>query len=155
MMPKSLIWIIISMYLMAGISACSQDTAPLLTDTPLQDLGAQAECLASDLQMNEVQSVGSHNSYKLAIPTLELAALGGTSKEAADALDYFHAPLTEQLDLGMRQLELDIFYDPEGGLYSDPYLPSAIPSIGRRYNCLLYTSPSPRDRTRSRMPSSA
>ena len=25
----------------------------------------------------------------------------------------------------------------------------------RLYNCLLYTSPSPRDRTRSRMPSSA
>ena len=27
--------------------------------------------------------------------------------------------------------------------------------IGMNYNCLLYTSPSPRDRTRSRMPSSA
>ena len=27
--------------------------------------------------------------------------------------------------------------------------------VARRYNCLLYTSPSPRDRTRSRMPSSA
>ena len=26
---------------------------------------------------------------------------------------------------------------------------------GHRYLCLLYTSPSPRDRTRSRMPSSA
>ena len=26
---------------------------------------------------------------------------------------------------------------------------------GSAYNCLLYTSPSPRDRTRSRMPSSA
>ena len=26
---------------------------------------------------------------------------------------------------------------------------------GELYNCLLYTSPSPRDRTRSRMPSSA
>ena len=26
---------------------------------------------------------------------------------------------------------------------------------GTRYRCLLYTSPSPRDRTRSRMPSSA
>ena len=26
---------------------------------------------------------------------------------------------------------------------------------GKRYSCLLYTSPSPRDRTRSRMPSSA
>ena len=28
-------------------------------------------------------------------------------------------------------------------------------SKGQPYNCLLYTSPSPRDRTRSRMPSSA
>ena len=26
---------------------------------------------------------------------------------------------------------------------------------GKEYSCLLYTSPSPRDRTRSRMPSSA
>ena len=26
---------------------------------------------------------------------------------------------------------------------------------GNKYGCLLYTSPSPRDRTRSRMPSSA
>ena len=31
----------------------------------------------------------------------------------------------------------------------------AKPSIGEGDNCLLYTSPSPRDRTRSRMPSSA
>ena len=30
-----------------------------------------------------------------------------------------------------------------------------IPSIGEYGSCLLYTSPSPRDRTRSRMPSSA
>ena len=29
------------------------------------------------------------------------------------------------------------------------------PASGRQYTCLLYTSPSPRDRTRSRMPSSA
>ena len=27
--------------------------------------------------------------------------------------------------------------------------------VNRNYTCLLYTSPSPRDRTRSRMPSSA
>ena len=33
----------------------------------------------------------------------------------------------------------------------------SLPEIGRRFggSCLLYTSPSPRDRTRSRMPSSA
>ena len=28
-------------------------------------------------------------------------------------------------------------------------------TFGQFYDCLLYTSPSPRDRTRSRMPSSA
>ena len=31
----------------------------------------------------------------------------------------------------------------------------AVPSFLGLYGCLLYTSPSPRDRTRSRMPSSA
>ena len=31
----------------------------------------------------------------------------------------------------------------------------ALPFFGHAYICLLYTSPSPRDRTRSRMPSSA
>ena len=31
----------------------------------------------------------------------------------------------------------------------------SLSSKGKFYNCLLYTSPSPRDRTRSRMPSSA
>ena len=30
-----------------------------------------------------------------------------------------------------------------------------ISELNKGYNCLLYTSPSPRDRTRSRMPSSA
>ena len=134
MIPKSLIWTATYMCLMAGLSACSQDASSELADAPLQDLSTQAECLAPDLQMNEVQSVGSHNSYKLAIPALEMTAFRRAAKEAADLLDYFHAPLAEQLDLGMRQLELDVFFDPEGGLYSDPYLPGAIPSIGRRYN---------------------
>ena len=32
---------------------------------------------------------------------------------------------------------------------------SSVPRRTRAYACLLYTSPSPRDRTRSRMPSSA
>ena len=32
---------------------------------------------------------------------------------------------------------------------------SAYNKLGNNYTCLLYTSPSPRDRTRSRMPSSA
>eukprot|EP00657_Telonema_sp_P-1_P004177 TRINITY_DN19658_c0_g1_i1.p2 TRINITY_DN19658_c0_g1~~TRINITY_DN19658_c0_g1_i1.p2 ORF type:complete len:112 (-),score=53.39 TRINITY_DN19658_c0_g1_i1:109-444(-) len=38
---------------------------------------------------------------------------------------------------------------------TDPDTPILIAVRGKVYNCLLYTSPSPRDRTRSRMPSSA
>ena len=36
-------------------------------------------------------------------------------------LEYEHVSLTEQVRLGLRKLELDIFYDPEGGLLSSPY----------------------------------
>ena len=39
--------------------------------------------------------------------------------------------------------------------YSVKSFARARPSIYLFYGCLLYTSPSPRDRTRSRMPSSA
>ena len=41
-------------------------------------------------------------------------------------------------------------------LVTDPDVRDVVQSIkGLFYICLLYTSPSPRDRTRSRMPSSA
>ena len=39
--------------------------------------------------------------------------------------------------------------------YRKKYLTKKQPSFIEYYGCLLYTSPSPRDRTRSRMPSSA
>ena len=39
--------------------------------------------------------------------------------------------------------------------FPEHILPEYFKKIGVNYNCLLYTSPSPRDRTRSRMPSSA
>ena len=46
-------------------------------------------------------------------------------------------------------------YGP-GDLISGDEIPETLYPILRRHNiCLLYTSPSPRDRTRSRMPSSA
>jgi hypothetical protein len=38
----------------------------------------------------------------------------------ADGLDYYHLPLTQQLDAGVRQLEIDIFADPTGGRYANP-----------------------------------
>ena len=45
-----------------------------------------------------------------------------------------------------------VSYPHQWGLPEIPRMPLVDEML---YNCLLYTSPSPRDRTRSRMPSSA
>jgi hypothetical protein len=71
------------------------------------------------LRLNQLQVIGSHNSYKRAIDT-PLLRLMATANSDANALDYAHPPLSEQLDLGLRGLELDVFYDPEGGRYAEP-----------------------------------
>lgn len=71
--------------------------------------------------LNDLQIIGSHNSYKQAIepPLLDFVALT-VGESLAETLEYEHIPLKEQLDLGLRNLELDVFYDPEGGRYSNP-----------------------------------
>jgi len=119
-----------------SLSACADEAGDLgeANAGKPEDLLQTSACISPDLKLNEVQSVGSHNSYKLAIPRLEMMALRRASPEDATALDYAHLPLSEQLDLGMRQLELDVFYDPDGGRYANPYLPGAIPSLGARYD---------------------
>ena len=63
------------------------------------------------LRINQVQFVGSHNSYKMAMSAPYALALRAQNAQAADALQYAHVPLKEQLDLGVRKLELDVFYD--------------------------------------------
>jgi hypothetical protein len=41
--------------------------------------------------------------------------------ERAQGLEYTHRPLTQQLsDLGVRQFELDVYADPDGGRYAHP-----------------------------------
>lgn len=87
---------------------------------------AQA-CPDAPLRMNDIVTIGTHNSYKLAIPQDELQAIIAAAPEAI-ALDYSHRPLTEQLDAGARQLEIDILHDPEGGRYARPL--SALATAG-------------------------
>ena len=73
------------------------------------------------LRMNQIQAIGSHNSFKEAIASSLMRILRDRDPDTADSLDYEHISLTEQLALGLRQLELDLFYDPEGGRYANPY----------------------------------
>jgi len=71
------------------------------------------------VRINDLVMLGTHNSYKLAMPAERMKQLRAFDANSADALDYSHRPLVEQLDAGARQLELDIWYDPKGGLYAD------------------------------------
>ena len=89
------------------------------------DSGLEGPCTTNSaaLPMNDIQSIGSHNSYKLAIPAPEWALIASHNKDSADSLDYSHLRLTTQLNMGLRQIELDIVYDPEGGRFADPLLP--------------------------------
>ncbi|MBV8237316.1 MAG: hypothetical protein JO221_00970 [Sphingomonas sp.] len=75
---------------------------------------------APPVAMNDVQVVGSHNSFKARIPAAVMARLRVIEPKLADGLDYYHLPLSQQLDAGVRQVELDIFADPVGGRYADP-----------------------------------
>ena len=75
---------------------------------------------APPLAMNDVQVVGSHNSFKARIPAAVMTRLRAVEPKLADGLDYYHLPLSQQLDAGVRQVELDIFADPAGGRYADP-----------------------------------
>ena len=62
----------------------------------------------------------------------------------------------EIFDKDIKDLSVDEKYKL-GFVYDDLFLPGTmkVDEIEKFHSCLLYTSPSPRDRTRSRMPSSA
>ncbi len=78
------------------------------------------------LKLNDLLAVGTHNSYKQAIPPAEHALLQHLDPQGAATLDYAHKPLQAQLDTGARQLELDVVRDdPQGGRYLHPLAATA------------------------------
>ena len=72
------------------------------------------------LPMNALQAIGTHNSYKMAIAPNEMAMIRAVNPREADAIDYSHPPLAEQLKAGARQLEIDMVYDPAPGAFASP-----------------------------------
>ena len=78
---------------------------------------------ADDLKMNQIQIIGSHNSYKkLPDPRVMkfLMKLRKTLGKEADPLgiDYGHLPIDSQFsNYNMRGLEIDIYNDPKGGVF--------------------------------------
>ena len=70
--------------------------------------------------MNQVQVAGSHNSYKEAIDASLWKVLRARDPDKYSGLEYSHTSLARQLELGLRKLEIDVVYDPQGGLYANP-----------------------------------
>ena len=71
------------------------------------------------VKLNDIQVIGSHNSYKIGIEKALMDYLIQKNPQI-QSLEYEHIPLVDQLNLGLRGLELDVFYDPEGGYYENP-----------------------------------
>jgi hypothetical protein len=70
------------------------------------------------VHLNEVQVLGSHNSFHI-VPKEPLFTALLAFSAAFAFIDYTHIPLPEQFDTqGIRQIELDVYYDPNGGLYN-------------------------------------
>ncbi|MDR7130030.1 hypothetical protein J2X69_002377 [Algoriphagus sp. 4150] len=75
---------------------------------------------AQNLKLNQIQVIGSHNSYKSEMAPELLEYLAKVNPAASQSLQYAHISLEAQLDMGLRNLELDVFHDPQGGRYANP-----------------------------------
>ncbi len=82
------------------------------------------------VQMNQIQVIGTHNSYHAGIAPSESKLWQAKYAKAYEGLDYSHPSLTRQLDAGVRQIELDIFADTKGGRYAHPAGPGMVAAAG-------------------------
>lgn len=120
-------------YLALAFLASASALAACGTADPIAASGTTADCATITaantddcVRMNQIQVLGTHNSYHVAPAPPILAALGQRARD----IEYSHRPLTEQLSrLGIRQFELDVFADPEGGRFADPDARRTIPGL--------------------------
>ena len=97
--------------------------------TAMRFAGAGKPC-DNELRLNQIQVIGSHNSYHAGLGPHEMEFLRARNPKAADALSYSHPALDQQLNDGVRQIELDIYADSKGGLYSHPAWPKLMADAG-------------------------
>lgn len=72
-----------------------------------------ADDRVEELRLNQIQIIGTHNSYHVAQPAERLAELVKRNPSYA-SLGYSHPSLDTQLNSGVRGFELDVYYQPEG-----------------------------------------
>ena len=119
---------------------------------PTLDRQRRAEAMANA----QIPGLESHKELPVPKHTAPAETPSGvvSSTPARDVIDVSGAPIEKPTDAEIERITEDVI----GQLKSvyDPEIPTDIYELGLIYKvCLLYTSPSPRDRQKSRMPSSA
>jgi hypothetical protein len=82
------------------------------------------------VHLNQIQVIGSHNSYHAGFAPSERKYLEMKNPKALRSLDYHHAPLGEQLSGGVRQVEIDVFADQAGGRFAHPAIVRNVAAAG-------------------------
>jgi hypothetical protein len=93
-------------------------------------MGSAGDAASDGVRINQLQAIGTHNSYKEAIPPAELAIIRERNVNSALGLDYGHRTIAEQLDAGARQLEIDPTDDPVGDVFTRPLMFSILKERG-------------------------
>ena len=73
-----------------------------------------------NVKINRIQVIGSHNSYKKAIDPALFKMFQKRDSVSASKIDYEHISIAEQLDMGLLNLEVDVYADAKGGKYAHP-----------------------------------
>lgn len=107
---------VFALFVAGAASACDLHAA----DAGKAGQGCAPAWMDRNLRMNDILTIGTHNSYKQSIAPPIMALLKAAAPKAALGLDYHHGPLAGQLDDGARALELDLAYDPQGGRFGHP-----------------------------------
>lgn len=94
-------------------------------------MGQQTTAAQQDrtLRINQIQVIGTHNSYHTGIAPSERKLIEQQNPKAMRALDYAHAPLPDQLTGGVRQLEIDVYADTKGGRYAHPAIVDKVAEV--------------------------
>ena len=106
---------------------------PILEEAKKEPLipSQQPAFTSADMHINQIQFIGSHNSYKQAMPDGFVKQLMKVNPKVMESLEYEHVPLAEQLDLGIRKIELDVFYVA----YEDQFVVGHVQQIDMNSNC--------------------
>lgn len=73
-----------------------------------------------DLPINKIQVIGSHNSYKKAIEPALFKFFQSKDSVSSSKIDYEHIAIDKQLDMGLCNLEIDVYADQKGGRFAHP-----------------------------------